>query len=203
MGGAHLSFTSLKDFDRDPEWSFERCEGSSGFECEKPVWEWVTFIQKQRSEKRMIHKSMALGAIAALALSAQAQTFNWMLTASGSYGPGNGSGQLTLSSGVVTAMSGTVGGNSITLIPVNAFGNNDNKLPLDSSGLAFSISNYGNFKVVGLLGGMTFFDNGIDGGPAGFSYTAVPEPSTWAVAGVFGVAAVVTVGVRRRQAAKA
>ena len=117
--------------------------------------------------------------VTALALSAHAQTFNWTLNTTGSTNPGNGSGTLTLTGGVVTAMSGTVGGNHVTLLPPYSFGFNDNKLPLSASGISLNVENHQQINVYG-SGGSTFWmaKGGSGGGSASFCYTPVPEPST-------------------------
>lgn len=55
-------------------------------------------------------------------------------------------------------------------------------------------------------GGLAFPSNGgtVSAGYFGANFRyAVPEPSTWVMSGVFGVAAAVTVGMRRRQTVKA
>lgn len=163
----------------------------------------------------MNHKTFALGALSALALSAQAQVYNWTLTSSDP-SLGNGSGQFTLTSGVVTAMSGTIGGQSGTLMAPGFYGPNQ----------LWNVSNnYALYSAIGfLLPGRTYsgiyFNPGdpmslidpyvewFDSTVAGkipinaFGVTPVPEPSTWAMGVVFGVGAMVTVGMRRRQAAK-
>jgi len=154
----------------------------------------------------MKKQMLALTAITALALSAQAQLFNWTLTTSGSGNmgiPGDGSGQLTLTSGVVTAISGTVNGNAVSLLGVGSLLSNDNRLPLNN-GLGMNIASYGVLVISNFeLGGQLWFHNYTTQDRGTFSYTAVPEPSTWVMAGVFGVGAVVTVGMRRRPQANA
>ena len=86
----------------------------------------------QMNGKTMKKQMLALAAVTALSLSAQAQLFNWTLTTSGPGNSGNGSGRLTLTSGVITAMNGTIGGpgHSVSLLPQGDFGGNDNRLPL-------------------------------------------------------------------------
>jgi hypothetical protein len=151
----------------------------------------------------MKKQMLALTAITALALSAQAQLFNWTLTTSGSGNPGNGSGQLTLTSGVVTAISGTVNGNAVSLLGVGSLLSNDNRLPFNN-GLGMNIASYGVLLISNFEeGGQIWFHDYSTQNLGTFSYTAVPEPSTWVMAGVFGVGAVVTVGMRRRQQANA
>ena len=138
-------------------------------------------------------KMLALAAITSLGLSAQAQLFNWTLTTSGSPAPGDGSGQLTLSGGVVTSMSGTVGGRTITLLPAGTvvFGSasNDNLLPLDGNGLGIAIPDFGNtllmyrpsfFSIVGTDTGW-IRPSPLDFHQATFTYTPVPEPQEYAM----------------------
>lgn len=145
----------------------------------------------------MKKKMLALGAMASLALSAQAQVYNWSLTTSDGFEPGNGSGQLTLTSGLITAMSGTIGGLSLSLLAPNSHWNNDNQLPLTGLGFAIQLSNSSKWSIGSSYGG-SWFGSGHQGS-ATFSYTPVPEPGTWAMGCVFGLAAVVTVAARRRQ----
>lgn len=152
----------------------------------------------------MKKKMLALGAMASLALSAQAQVYNWSLTTLGSDNLGSGSGQLTLTSGVITSMTGTLGALNVAGI-WQPSGANDNKLPLTQKGFVAELDN-------GLF--FTVFDPGAGAawqgfyppfwsgsGNATFSYTPVPEPGTWAMGIVFGTGALVTVGVRRRRQA--
>lgn len=152
----------------------------------------------------MKKKMLALGAIASLALSAQAQVYNWSLTTLGAGNPGDGSGQLTLTSGVITSMSGTLGGLSVTLLAPYSFGGNDNQLPVNFSGFAVQLSNtlrVNIYDVDGSAGVSEWSDDQSEEGTATFSYTPVPEPGTWAMGIVFGTGAVVTVGMRRRRQA--
>lgn len=78
----------------------------------------------------------------------------------------------------------------------NSYMGNDNKLPLTGDGVSFQAG--GNINVFGSVG--TQWIDDLYTGPATFTYTPVPEPSTWAAASVFGGVALVTVGVRRRKA---
>ena len=151
----------------------------------------------------MKKKMLALGAMASLALSAQAQVFNWSLTTSGPSNPGNGSGQLTLTSGVVTSMSGTIGGLSVSLLAPNGYVGNDNILPLTYNGISVGLSDASNVNIYAFPDQRWWSGNPAGGphGSATFSYTPVPEPGTWAMGIVFGTGAVVTVGVRRRRQA--
>ena len=159
----------------------------------------------------MSNKSWAFAALTALALSAQAQVYNWTLSTTGLYNPGNGSGTLTLTGGVVTAMTGTQGGGNVVLIPAGTSMGingevNSNRLPLDQAGLQFKFINPSNDLIFvdlfgdGTAGGSVFWYSGFTG-QATFTYTPVPEPSTWAMGGAFGLAAVMTVAARRRQRA--
>ena len=202
----------------------------------------------------MINKSMALGAIAALALSAQAQaqTFSAVAITGGGF---TVFGQLA---GYAFSVSTPIQVTSLGIYDHNADGlqsSHDIGLWTSSSTLLSqatiaagagtlvggfrytSISPVvlqpGNYVVAATPGldaiwmkgsistapAITFMEaryaetsslvfptdslqmKGVLGGS--FQYTAVPEPSSWVVAGVFGVGAVVTVGMRRRQAAKA
>lgn len=160
----------------------------------------------------MKKKMLALGAMASLALSAQAQLYNWTLTTLLPGSPGNGSGTLTLTSGVVTAMSGTIGGENVTLLApgtqlpvatpvVVSLVATDNKLPLNSNGIGLNLPLYGILRLEANWGVQSWVKQSFVSGPATFTYTPVPvpEPSTWAMGGVFGLAAVVTVAARRRQ----
>ena len=142
----------------------------------------------------------ALAAISALALSAKAQLYNWSLSTSGNGNPGNGSGTLTLTGGVVTALSGTVGGNSVGLLAPGSYYGNDNRLPLTptSNGIGLQVATYGNLWVYNTGADIAWASNK-GSFNAAFSYSPVPEPSTWAMGGVFGLAAVMTVAARRRQ----
>ncbi len=146
-------------------------------------------------------KKLALGAITALALSAHAQTYNWTLTTDGTGNPGNGSGTLTLTSGgIVTAMSGSVGGGNVTLLAPDTF-LNDNELPLTSDGISFNIAGFGDINVWGPSPACDWANRALDAGSATFTYTPVPEPATWATGGVFGLGALLTVAARRRRQA--
>jgi hypothetical protein len=160
----------------------------------------------------MKKKMLALGAMASLALSAQAQLYNWTLTTQLPGSPGNGSGTLTLTSGVVTAMSGTIGGENVTLLApgtqlpvatpvVVSLVATDNNLPLNSNGIGLNLPLYGILRLEANWGVQSWVKQNFVSGPATFTYTPVPvpEPSTWAMGGVFGLAAVVTVAARRRQ----
>ena len=148
----------------------------------------------------MKKQMLALAAITAMGLSAQAQVFNWSLTTYNG-GPGSGSGQLQLNGGVVTSINGTIGGESISLYPYGVFFGNDNVLPLDPYGLSLMVNNYGGINLYDFGAGGAQWSSLLGGGAASFTYTPVPEPSTWVMAGVFGVGAVATVRMRRRQTA--
>ena len=148
----------------------------------------------------MKKKMLALGAMASLALSAQAQLFNWSLTTSAGDDLGSGSGQLTLTSGVITSMSGTIGVLSVSLIAPNGFLGNDNNLPFNPAGFSVVLSDSSNYNIYD-YSGLGRWSNGTTSGYVTFSYTPVPEPGTWAMGIVFGTGAVVTVGVRRRRQA--
>ena len=154
----------------------------------------------------MKKKMLALGAMASLALSAQAQLFNWSLTTSAGDDLGSGSGQLTLTSGVITSMTGTLGALHVSGIwQPNLFGGNDNKLPLTQNGFVAQLDNGVIVQVFDPGAGAAwygFYPPFWSGsGNATFSYTPVPEPGTWAMGIVFGTGAVVTVGMRRRRQA--
>jgi MYXO-CTERM domain-containing protein len=149
----------------------------------------------------MSNKSWAFAALTALALSAQAQVYNWTLSTTGNTKPGNGSGTLTLTGGIVTAMNGNVGGGSVTLLPVNGYVGNDNKLPLTGQGISFTVGGFGDLNVYEYGPGFLVWTASVGSGLATFNYTPVPEPSTWAMGGAFGLAAVMTVAARRRQRA--
>ena len=146
-------------------------------------------------------KLAALTAIATLGVAAHAQTFNWTLTTTGTQRPGDGSGSLTITSGVITSMSGTVGGPAgiVTLIPVLGWSFNDNVYP-SPDGVAFSVAGFGNVIIYDLEPGIEWASSS-SSGAASFVLTAVPEPSTWATGAVFGMSALATVMARRRWSA--
>jgi hypothetical protein len=151
----------------------------------------------------MKKQMLALAAITAMGLSAQAQLFNWTLTTSGDGNPGNGSGQLQVTTGVITSMSGSIGSQSLSLSSPYTLGGggNDNHFPINGHGFAVNVNNFG---LLNIYQGddSIYWGAGMDGfGYATFTATPVPEPSTWLMAGVFGVGAVATVRMRRRQTA--
>jgi len=73
-----------------------------------------------------------------------------------------------------------------------------------NNGVAVAISGYAKINIWD-TSGIAQWAVPLGGGTSNFTYTftytAVPEPSTWVMAGVFGMGAVVTVGMRRRQKA--
>jgi hypothetical protein len=139
-------------------------------------------------------------------------TFDWTLagpaTSLGGFGaPGSGSGTFTVTTGangdLITGMTGEIGGNSVTLLPLGTSGSDDLLFPigtsfkggvsvvdLDTSGIAVSTT-LGNFHIFG--DGSPFSNGTVSGndifetGPNGFGVgtlavaAAVPEPSTWAM----------------------
>lgn len=165
---------------------------------------------------------LTLASVCALAVSASAQTmYNWTLDTilPGYSGPppfpdgqiGDGSGTLIRNNlGRVISMTGTVGGNAVSLLPVGTVV------------AGFTLDNVGPNAVLG--GNLGFAVNGVNvvlyyptGGPFKWATTeygvgnmafvqnnpvAVPEPETWAMGVVFGAVGVVTVGIRRRRAAQ-
>lgn len=144
---------------------------------------------------------MAFLAIAAFVLASHAQTVNWNLVTAGQDRPGDGSGTLTLTDGIITGLTGTVGGNSIALLSPGSFAGNDNALPITGGGLAFVVSNYGDVIFFD-LGGDIYWSSDAGGGQSGqatFTYDPVPEPSTWATGAVFGAGALLTSAARRRR----
>jgi hypothetical protein len=101
--------------------------------------------------KRVILALLTLGTALAILPAASAQNYNFTLNgaSSGDNANATGSGTLALtfegSSWVVTSMSGTFDGNSITLLPAGGYAGNDNVfLPsgtpsyFDFSGLSFA-----------------------------------------------------------------
>jgi hypothetical protein len=152
-------------------------------------------------------------ALTAIAVPAQATTvvFDWTLagpaTTLGGFGTaGSGSGTFTVTTGangdLITAITGNIGGNAVTLLAPGTNGSDDLLFPigtsftggasvvdLDTSGIAVSTT-LGNYHIFG--GGSPFSKGTLSGndidevGPAGFgvgtlAVSAVPEPSTWAM----------------------
>jgi hypothetical protein len=139
-------------------------------------------------------------------------TFDWTLagpaTSLGGFGaPGSGSGTFTVTTGtngdLITGMTGEIGGNFVTLLPIGTSGSDDLLFPigasfkggvsvvdLDTSGIAVSTT-LGEFHIFG--DGSPFSSGTVSGndifetGPNGFGVgtlavaAAVPEPSTWAM----------------------
>ena len=139
-------------------------------------------------------------------------TFDWTLagpaTSLGGFGaPGSGSGTFTVTTGtngdLITGMTGEIGGNFVTLLPIGTSGSDDLLFPigasfkggvsvvdLDTLGIAVSTT-LGEFHIFG--DGSPFSSGTVSGndifeaGPNGFGVgtlavaAAVPEPSTWAM----------------------
>jgi hypothetical protein len=139
-------------------------------------------------------------------------TFDWTLagpaTSLGGFGAlGSGSGTFAVTTGtngdLITGMTGEIGGNSVTLLPIGTSGSDDLLFPigasfkggvsvvdLDTSGIAVSTT-LGEFHIFG--DGSPFSSGTVSGndifetGPNGFGVgtlavaAAVPEPSTWAM----------------------
>ena len=139
-------------------------------------------------------------------------TFDWTLagpsTSLGGFGaPGSGSGTFTVTTGangdLITGMTGEIGGNSVTLLPLGTSGSDDLLFPigtsfkggvsvvdLDTSGIAVSTT-LGDFHIfgdgspfsIGTVSGNDIFETGPNGFGVGTLAVAaaVPEPSTWAM----------------------
>lgn len=152
---------------------------------------------------------LTLTAFAAPARAATA-TFDWILagpaTSLGGFGPtGSGSGTFTVTTSgngdLITGMTGDIGGNSVTLLPLGTNGSDDLLFPigasfeggvsvvdLDTSGIAVSTT-FGNFHIfgdgspfsIGTVSGNDIFETGPNGFGVGTLAVAaaVPEPSTW------------------------
>jgi hypothetical protein len=168
-------------------------------------------------------------ALTAIAVPAHAATltFDWTLagpaTSLGGFGTaGSGSGTFTVTTGangdLITAITGEIGGNAVTLLPPGTNGSDDLLFPigtsftggtsvvdLDTSGIAVSTT-LGNYHIFG--GGSPFSVGTVSGndideiGPAGFgvgtlAVSAVPEPSTWAMM-ILGFLGVGVVAYRRK-----
>ncbi len=143
-------------------------------------------------------KVLGLGLSAIVAAMAHAQvftTYNWTFTGAldtESQGLFSGQGQLTVqggATGVVVAMTGSVAGFQITgLLPTSSFGGNDNVFPPTSGGITFTADS----KAWNLYGNSSskilFSDSGGYGNAGTFSYTPVPEPSTYAAFAALGLA---------------
>jgi PEP-CTERM motif len=181
-----------------------------------------------------LFKSTALlaGALAVTAMAVPAyavtETFDWTLagpaTSLGGFGtPGSGSGTFTVTTGangdLITAITGELGGNSVSLLPQGTDGSDDLLFPvgtsftggtsvvdLDTGGIAVSTT-LGDFHIFGAGSPFsvgTVSGNDIDEvGPGGFgvgtlAVSAVPEPSTWAMM-ILGFAGVGFMAYRRKQ----
>jgi hypothetical protein len=172
-------------------------------------------MRKQLASKLFRASALFAGclALSAIAVPAHAAilTFDWTLagpaTILGGFGPaGSGNGTLTVTTGadgdLITALTGVLGGNAVTLLPTGIDGSDNLLFPieatfkggtsvvdLDESGIAISTS-AGIFHIfadgspfsMGTLSGNDIFETG---GNVGFGVgtmavaAAVPEPSTW------------------------
>jgi PEP-CTERM motif len=169
-------------------------------------------------------------AITAIAVPARANTltFDWTLagpaTSLGGFGtPGSGSGTFTVTTGakgdIITAMTGEIGGDAVTLLQSGTGGSDNLLFPigtkfkggisvvdLDTDGISVSTT-LGDFHIFsdgspfskGTVSGNDIFETG----PCGFgvgtlAVSAVPEPSTWAMM-LLGFAGVGFMAYRRKQ----
>jgi hypothetical protein len=171
-------------------------------------------VSKMTKQKMLTLSALFAGCVVMAApANAATLTFDWILAGPdaslGGFGTaGSGSGTFTVTTGangdLITAATGTLGGNAISLAPVGTSGSDDLLFPigtnftggtsvvdLDTSGIVFSTID-GAFHIfgdgspfsVGTVSGNDIFETG---GNVGFGVgtmsvtAAVPEPSTWAM----------------------
>jgi hypothetical protein len=169
-------------------------------------------------------------ALTAIAVPARADTltFDWTLagpaTSLGGFGtPGSGSGTFTVTTGAkgdnITAMTGELGGNAVTLLPSRTGGGDNLLFPigtsfkggvsvvdLDTNGISVSTT-LGDYHIfgdgspfsIGTVSGNDIFETGPGGfGVGTLAVSAVPEPSTWAMM-ILGFCGIGFMAYRRKQ----
>jgi hypothetical protein len=182
-------------------------------------------VSKLRS-KMVVLSALFAGCVAMTApASAETLTFDWTLAgtaaSNGGFGTnGSGSGTFTVTTGangdLITGVTGTLGGNAVTLAVVGTSGSDNLLFPvgttfdggtsvvdLDTNGIVLETSPTNAIRIfgagspfsIGTVSGNDIFETG---GNVGFGVgtmsvtevtAAVPEPSTWAmmILGFFGV----------------
>jgi len=145
-------------------------------------------------------------------------------TSFGGFGtPGSGSGTFTITTGfngdIITAMTGQIGGNAVTLLAPGTGGSDNLLFPigtsftggtsvldLDTSGIAVSTT-LGDYHIfgdgspfsIGTVSGNDIFEIGPGGfGVGTLAVSAVPEPSTWAMM-ILGFCGIGFMAYRRKQ----
>jgi PEP-CTERM motif len=186
-------------------------------------------VSKLSRSSALLAGCLALTAIAAPARAATI-TFDWALagpaTSLGGFGtPGSGSGTFTATTGangdLITAITGEIGGNTVTLLPQGTNGSDNLLFPigtsftggtsvvdLDTSGIAVSTT-LGDYHIfgdgspfsIGTVSGNDIFETGPGGfGVGTLAVSAVPEPSTWAMM-ILGFCGVGFMAYRRKSGA--
>jgi hypothetical protein len=187
-------------------------------------------MRKKNVSKLFKSSALFAGCLALTAIAVPAHattmTFDWTLAGPGASLGGfaaPGSGTFTVTTGangdLITGITGAIGGNAVTLLPLGTNGSDDLLFPigtsftggtsvvdLDTSGIAVSTT-LGNYHIFG--GGSPFSTGTLSGndidevGPGGFgvgtlAVSAVPEPSTWAMM-ILGLMGVGFLAYRRKQ----
>jgi hypothetical protein len=186
-------------------------------------------VSKPFKSSALFAGCLALTAIAVPAHAAT-MTFDWTLagpaSSLGGFGTaGSGSGTFTVTTGangdLITAITGEIGSNAVTLLPLGTNGSDDLLFPigtsftggtsvvdLDTNGISVSTT-LGDYHIfgagspfsIGTVSGNDIFETGPGGfGVGTLAVSAVPEPSTWAMM-LLGFACIGAMTYRRRKSA--
>jgi hypothetical protein len=188
-------------------------------------------MRKETVSKLFRSSALLVGCLALTAIAVPARaatvTFDWTLagpaTSLGGFGtPGSGSGSFTVTTGsngdIITAMTGEIGGNAVTLLAPGTGGSDDLLFPigtsftggvsvvdLDTNGISVSTA-LGDYHIfgdgspfsIGTVSGNDIFETGPSGfGVGTLAVSAVPEPSTWAMM-ILGFAGIGFMAYRRK-----